>query len=104
MEGLFFSVSRWKTCGVETGCSGLAMMQWKDGMPDNRAIFSPTPLAISGLPTMHIGISAPSFSASLSSVAAAGVACQWRSSARSVAAASAEPPPMPEAMGRFFSR
>ena len=60
-------------------------------------------MATSGRPARHIGTSAPSPSPSSANASSEIARFQTSLSPRSVAAASLEPPPMPDATGRFFS-
>ena len=68
------------------------------------SIRSPMPRGDQRPAARHIGRSAPSPRPSSRQVAASEIArFQSALSARSVAAASLDPPPMPDATGRFFS-
>ena len=101
---LFLFVSRLKMAGVETGCSGLARTREKLGKFATGMRSSPMPRAISGLPFMHIGRSAPICMANWVCASVDKPCPQSFCSPRRVAAASADPPPIPDARGKFFSR
>ena len=64
---------------------------------------SPIPPIRAVCPARQTGTSAPSLAARLASRPGAGLCRQSRHSSRKAAAASADPPPMPDATGRCFS-
>ncbi|MNL47211.1 hypothetical protein D3C87_1699840 [compost metagenome] len=102
--GLLFFFSVRKITGVETATRGLTSTIGKAGSSGAGVISSPMPRATSGRPSRHIGTSAPSRSAKVARDTGSIRTFHRSSNPRSAAAASADPPPIPEAMGRFFSR
>ncbi len=93
MGGLSRCPSALNTAGVDMAAPGLTSTTCRGGKAGSGVRISPRPCIRTGRLARQAGTSAPSISSR------SGRA----SSARSTAAASAEPPPMPEATGRFFS-
>ena len=91
-----------KTADVGTATPGLSSTIPISGNVGAGAKISPVPDITAGRQSIQTGTSAPS--APPSRLNAAVSSPQNRHSNRNAAAASAEPPPIPEATGRFFSR
>ncbi len=100
---LFFFSSAWKMAGVETSINGLTRTIAPDGRSVSGSMISPMPRMRAGFSSRHIGTSAPRLRASLARSVGEGDTPQILVSARRVAAASADPPPMPAATGSDFS-
>ncbi len=92
------------TAGVDTATPGLSSTRPAPGNAGAGVSTSPIPDIIAARPSRHTGTSAPSPRAIAPSAAASRSVPQKRCSSRNAAAASADPPPIPEATGKFFSR
>jgi hypothetical protein len=90
-----------KTAGVETAIPGLTSTIPISGNAGAGVRISPIPAISAGEPATHTGTSAPRPPASWPNTPESRF--QNRHSSRSAAAASADPPPMPDATGKFFS-
>ncbi len=98
--GFCFEASALNTAGVDTPCRGLTKIMGNCGGGPNISNCSPIPRIRVNCDDMQTGISAPS----CSSLLRAGTGCDHScDKARIVAAASLEPPPIPDEAGRFFS-
>ena len=91
------------TDGVETATPGLTSTSPAAGNDGAGARTSPIPDISAGRPTRQTGTSAPRSPANWPRSSADSSIRQNRHSSRNAAAASADPPPMPDATGRFFS-
>ena len=93
------------TCPVDTATPGLIRTAGIGGGGGTRgATPSPIPVIRTVSPARQTGTSAPRTNATPARADSSISTCHSRAHSRSAAAASAEPPPIPEATGRFFSR
>ena len=92
------------TAAVDTATPGLISTIPASGSRGADTKRSPMPDIHAGRPEEHTGTSAPSPRVTSFSRSGSGWTRHSRHNRRSVAAASADPPPIPEATGRFFSR
>ena len=100
----FSSARPLKTEGVETSTSGLTRMAGRGVKPSSGLMRSPTPCMRQARPPRQTGTSAPmARPAAMISSSMSAMPARLRKPLRA-AAALAEPPPMPEATGRFLSR
>ncbi len=91
------------TAGVETATPGFIKTIPKSGKTGAGESTSPIPLILIGLDARQTGTSAPSAPATSARLIRLGSSFQSRQSSRNAAAASADPPPIPDATGTFFS-
>ena len=92
-----------KTAGVETASPGLTSTSPSAGNTGAGVTLTPISDMIDASRSRHTGTSAPRSFAMVSSTSAPRSIAQTRDSRRKVAAESADPPPRPEATGKFFS-
>jgi len=90
--------------GVGKATPGLTRTSHAGGRPGAGARSVPIPPMKPARPSTQTGMSAPNSAATRRTRSPAGSSPQRRASPRRQAAASAEPPPIPEATGRFLTR